>query len=647
MSACRTCRPSPSASSPGPGAEAWLDSIFANRIPKKVGRIAPLPSPDAATAACAPSSPSTAPRAQGFYLVSAGAWERHDHDILQKLLPADGSVRFYPVTTRLGRAGRSPARSSRELLQKLTDADLSNAAFPWLTGKKISVGPATTHALRVNFVGELGWELHHPIEMQNAIFDLLCGGRPASSASSRSASAPCSSMAVEKSYRLIGRELSIEYAALESGLDRFVHPNKGEFIGRDALVAWRERGFKQPLRHHGGARRDRCRRPRLRADPRRRRDGRPLHPGGYGWRVGKSLALGMVRPDLGEIGQELTVQILGKPHRATVIAELPYDPEKQEVAGMSRRDAGSTRTPVIPLARDDSGPLASAASLRQREGYHRGARSTVLRRPLERSVYPRPQPSPAREAGEACVAIVRRRDTCPPPTTSTSPRCPTTSSSRRCMTTSMTGCSPRSRRPCASCSERSWTPYDVLTKALVEGMRIVGIDFRDGILFVPEVLLAANAMKAGMAILRPLLAETGAPKIGKMVIGTVKGDIHDIGKNLVCMMMEGAGFEVIDLGVNNSVEKYLAAISEHQPDIVGMSALLTTTMPYMKVVIDTLKEKGIRNDYIVLVGGAPVNESFAMSVGADAYCRDAPIAVETAKSLLAKRQGSAQAGGLA
>ena len=195
--------------------------------------------------------------------------------------------------------------------------------------------------------------------------------------------------------------------------------------------------------------------------------------------------------------------------------------------------------------------------------------------------------------------------------------------------------------------QRRWTPYDVLTKALVEGMRIVGEDFRDGILFVPEVLLAANAMKAGMAILRPLLVETGAPKIGKMVIGTVKGDIHDIGKNLVCMMMEGAGFEVIDLGVNNAVEKYLDAIDKHQPDIVGMSALLTTTMPYMKVVIDTLKEKGIRNDYIVLVGGAPVNEAFAMSVGADAYCRDAAIAVETAKALLAKRQGSAQAMGVA
>ncbi len=188
--------------------------------------------------------------------------------------------------------------------------------------------------------------------------------------------------------------------------------------------------------------------------------------------------------------------------------------------------------------------------------------------------------------------------------------------------------------------ERGWAPYNVLTEALVEGMRIVGIDFRDGILFVPEVLLAANAMKAGMKILRPLLAETGAPKTGKMVIGTVKVDIHDIGKNLVGMMMEGAGFEVINIGVNNPVENYLEAIDEHQPDIVGMSALLTTTMPYMKVVIDTLKEKGIRDDYIVMVGGAPLNEAFAESIGADAYCRDASMAVETAKEFMAKRQGS-------
>ena len=191
---------------------------------------------------------------------------------------------------------------------------------------------------------------------------------------------------------------------------------------------------------------------------------------------------------------------------------------------------------------------------------------------------------------------------------------------------------------------RGWTPYDVLTKALVEGMTIVGIDFRDGILFVPEVLMAANAMKAGMSILRPLLAETGAPKVGSMVIGTVKGDIHDIGKNLVSMMLEGAGFDVIDLGINNPVENYLEALEEHKPDILGMSALLTTTMPYMKVVIDTMKERGIRDDYIVLVGGAPLNEEFSRAIGADAYCRDAAVAVETAKTFIARRHNQLSAG---
>src|SRR5476649_2994825 len=189
---------------------------------------------------------------------------------------------------------------------------------------------------------------------------------------------------------------------------------------------------------------------------------------------------------------------------------------------------------------------------------------------------------------------------------------------------------------------RGWSAEKTLNDALVEGMRIVGIDFRDGILFVPEVLMSANAMKGGMAILRPLLIETGAPKMGKMVIGTVKGDIHDIGKNLVAMMLEGAGFEVINLGINNPAENYLKAIEEHNPDILGMSALLTTTMPYMKVVIDAMIEKGIRNDHVVLVGGAPLNEAFANSVGADAYCRDAAVAVETAKSYMTKRQGSAE-----
>ncbi|HEY7523969.1 MAG TPA: corrinoid protein, partial [Candidatus Limnocylindrales bacterium] len=162
--------------------------------------------------------------------------------------------------------------------------------------------------------------------------------------------------------------------------------------------------------------------------------------------------------------------------------------------------------------------------------------------------------------------------------------------------------------------ERGWNPDRVLNDALVEGMRIVGIDFRDGILFVPEVLLAANAMKAGMAILRPLLAETGAPRVGKVVIGTVKGDIHDIGKNLVAMMLEGAGFEVVDLGINTDADRFIAALEEHRPDILGMSALLTTTMPYMKVVIEELKKRGMRDDYIVLVGGAPLNEEFGAAV---------------------------------
>ena len=189
--------------------------------------------------------------------------------------------------------------------------------------------------------------------------------------------------------------------------------------------------------------------------------------------------------------------------------------------------------------------------------------------------------------------------------------------------------------------ERGWAPYKILTEALVGGMTIVGNDFRDGILFVPEVLLAANAMKGGMFILKPLLAETGAPRMGKMVIGTVKGDIHDIGKNLVSMMMEGAGFEIVDLGINNPVEDYIEAIKAEEADILGMSALLTTTMPYMKVVIDTLQEKSLREEYIVIVGGAPLNEEFGEAIGADAYCRDAAVASETASRLVAERRSAA------
>jgi len=306
----------------GPGAEAWLDGLMANRIPKKIGRIHLCHMlSDNGGVRSEFTVYRTAP--ERFYLVSAGALERHDHDYLQKALPADGSVRMWPVTTAWGVLVIAGPQS-RDLLQKLTDADLSNAAFPWLTGKKIDVGHAQAHALRVNFVGELGFELHHPIEMQNTIFDLVMdagrefGIRPFGIRAMMS-------MAVEKSYRLVGRELSIEYAALESGLERFVHPNKGQFVGRDALVRWQQRGFNWKFVTMEVEAAD--------ADP---RGSEPLWAdgelvgratnGGYGWRLGKSLALGMVRPDHAEIGTALDIQILGERRRATVVAESPYDP---------------------------------------------------------------------------------------------------------------------------------------------------------------------------------------------------------------------------------------------------------------------------------------------------------------------------------
>ena len=177
------------------------------------------------------------------------------------------------------------------------------------------------------------------------------------------------------------------------------------------------------------------------------------------------------------------------------------------------------------------------------------------------------------------------------------------------------------------------SPANVLEHGLVAGMDIVGQDFGAGILFVPEVLRAANAMKAAMEILRPLLTETGAPKIGVAVIGTVKGDIHDIGKNLVAMMWEGAGFEVHNLGNNVDADKFIAAIREHNANILGMSALLTTTMPYMATVIERLKAEGLRERVKVLVVGAPLNEAFAEEIGADRYCKDAAEAVIAAKAM--------------
>ena len=188
--------------------------------------------------------------------------------------------------------------------------------------------------------------------------------------------------------------------------------------------------------------------------------------------------------------------------------------------------------------------------------------------------------------------------------------------------------------------DRGWEAKKVLDEALVGGMNIVGVDFRDGILFVPEVLLSANSMKAGMALLQPILSKSGVEPVGKMVIGTVKGDIHDIGKNLVGMMMEGAGFEVIDLGINTDTDKYIEALRSHKPNILGMSALLTTTMPYMKVVIDAMKEQGLREEFIVMVGGAPLNDEFSKAIGADAYCRDAGTAVEVAKQLVDEQRAS-------
>jgi len=183
--------------------------------------------------------------------------------------------------------------------------------------------------------------------------------------------------------------------------------------------------------------------------------------------------------------------------------------------------------------------------------------------------------------------------------------------------------------------DRGWGASRILKEALVGGMAIVGVDFRDAILFVPEVLMSANAMKAGMEILKPILSAAGAEPVGKVVVGTVKGDIHDIGKNLVGMMLEGAGFEVTDIGINIDADTYINAITESGATILGMSALLTTTMPYMKVVIDTMIERGIRDDYIVLVGGAPLNQEYCDAIGADAYCRDAAVAVEVAKELVA------------
>jgi dimethylglycine dehydrogenase len=310
----------------GPGAEAWLDNLLANKLPKKTGRLA----------LCHMLTPSGGVRAEftvfkagegRYYLVSAGAFERHDHDYLRKALPDDGSVQMQQATNQLGVLVLAGPKS-RDVLKKITDADLSNPAFPWLSGKQISVGTATAWAMRVNFVGELGWEFHHPIEQQVALFDHLMeagkefGIRPYGIKA-------MSSLSVEKSYRLVPRELSIEYSAYESGLDRFVHPNKGQFIGRDALVAGREKGLNWnfvTLEVHGVTGEDSDARGSEPIYAKGKLVGRATN-GAYGWRAGKSLALAMVKPEHAGLGTELEIKILGAMFEATVIPESPYDPE--------------------------------------------------------------------------------------------------------------------------------------------------------------------------------------------------------------------------------------------------------------------------------------------------------------------------------
>ncbi|KQT54145.1 dimethylglycine dehydrogenase [Aureimonas sp. Leaf454] len=308
----------------GPGARAWLDSVLANRIPKNRGRIALS---HLLTPAGGVRSEFTVyeRRPNEFYLVSGGALESVDHDTMRKLLPADGSVSFRTITASTGVLVLAGPKS-RDVLAKLTRTDLSTKAFPWLTGQRISVGPVGLDALRVNFVGELGWELHHPIEMQNALYDLLMEAGAEFGIKPFGIRA-MGVMSIEKSYRQMGRELSIEYNAFASGLDRFVHPNKGDFIGRDAAVAGRSDGLTAlfaTMEVHGVTDAD-------------ARGSEPIYQdgvlvgratnGGYGWRVGKSLALAMLRPDLAVEGTKLKIRILGQLFDATVIGESPFDPD--------------------------------------------------------------------------------------------------------------------------------------------------------------------------------------------------------------------------------------------------------------------------------------------------------------------------------
>ncbi len=322
MSAFAKCRIS------GPGAEEFLDNLVANKLPKKIGRTNLC---HALNTKGGVHSEFTIMResADSFYCVSAGAWQRLDHDWVKKHMPEDRSVKFENITNQMGVLVLAGPKS-RELLERVSSDDFSNEAFPWLSGKNIKIGSAETLAIRVNFVGELGWEIHSPIEVQNHIFDALMDAGKDLGLKPFGIRA-MDSLRLEKSYKLIGTELSIEYAGYESGIDRFIHPNKGQFIGRDALVQWREKGFENSfvtLEVHGVSDADVL-------------GNNPIYSNGkvvgratggnYGFRVNKSLALAMVNPAQSEVGTKLQIDILGNMHDVTVIPESPYDPKNEKI----------------------------------------------------------------------------------------------------------------------------------------------------------------------------------------------------------------------------------------------------------------------------------------------------------------------------
>lgn len=308
----------------GPGAEEWLGKLLSNAVPKKIGRVSLS---YLLTPAGGVRSEFTVYKRgpQSYYLVSAGALEQHDHDYLIKALPADGSVKFERLTTAMGVLVLAGPRA-RDVLAKVTRTDLSNEAFPWLTGKRISIGAAPCDALRVNFIGELGWEFHHPIEMQNYIFDKLMEAGAEFDIKPFGIRA-MTSMALEKSYKLIPRELSVEYNALESGLERFISMKKPDFVGRDGLLAKKEAGLSSTLvtlEVLGVTDAD------ARGSEAIYRDGQLVGratSGGYGWRTAKSLALAMIAPEHANLGTELEISILGTMHKAVVIPDSPFDPE--------------------------------------------------------------------------------------------------------------------------------------------------------------------------------------------------------------------------------------------------------------------------------------------------------------------------------